>query len=64
MGRQWIKSVRSTADFFLDEVRDDVQYYRLLYNVSKVRSLRGPNALYRVVRNRAVYLTELLKKLF
>ena len=26
------RGVRSTADFFLDSVRDDVQYYRSLYN--------------------------------
>ena len=37
--------MRSTADFFLDGVRDDVQYYRSLYNVEQVEVLRGPNAL-------------------
>jgi catecholate siderophore receptor len=36
---------RSTADFFLDGVRDDVQYYRALYNLEQVEILRGPNAL-------------------
>ncbi|MEC8826402.1 MAG: TonB-dependent siderophore receptor [Verrucomicrobiota bacterium] len=36
---------RSTADFFLDGVRDDVQYYRSLYNVERVEILRGPSAL-------------------
>ena len=36
---------RSTADFFQDGVRDDVQYYRSLYNVEQVEILRGPNAL-------------------
>lgn len=35
----------STADFFVDGVRDDVQYYRPLYNVEQVEILRGPNAL-------------------
>ncbi len=35
----------STADFFVDGVRDDVQYYRSLYNVEQVEILRGPNAL-------------------
>lgn len=36
---------RSTADFFLDGVRDDVQYYRPLYNIERVEILRGPSAL-------------------
>ncbi len=39
------RGVRSTADFFQDGVRDDVQYYRGLYNVEQVEILRGPNAL-------------------
>ena len=39
------RGVRSTADFFLDGVRDDVQYYRPLYNIEQVEVLRGPNAL-------------------
>ncbi len=39
------RGVRSTADFFVDGVRDDVQYYRPLYNVEQVEVLRGPNAL-------------------
>ena len=39
------RGVRSTADFFQDGVRDDVQYYRSLYNVDQVEILRGPNAL-------------------
>lgn len=39
------RGVRSTADFFLDGVRDDVQYYRPLYNLQQVEILRGPNAL-------------------
>lgn len=36
---------RSTADFFVDGVRDDVEYYRPLYNVEQFEILRGPNAL-------------------
>lgn len=40
------RGVRSTADFFLDGVRDDVQYYRSLYNIEQVEILRGPNALF------------------
>jgi catecholate siderophore receptor len=40
-----IRGVRSTADFFVDGVRDDVEYYRGLYNLEQVEILRGPNAL-------------------
>ena len=40
------RGVRSTADFFVDGVRDDVQYYRPLYNIEQVEILRGPNALF------------------
>jgi catecholate siderophore receptor len=39
------RGVLSTADFFVDGVRDDVQHYRSLYNVEQVEILRGPNAL-------------------
>ena len=39
------RGVRSTADFFIDGIRDDVQYYRPLYNLEQVEILRGPNAL-------------------
>ena len=39
------RGVRSTADFYQDGVRDDVQYFRSLYNVDQVEVLRGPNAL-------------------
>ncbi|MEO0319635.1 MAG: TonB-dependent receptor plug domain-containing protein, partial [Pseudomonadota bacterium] len=39
------RGIRSTADFYLDGVRDDVQYYRSLYNLEQVEILRGPNAL-------------------
>ena len=35
----------SSADFFLDGVRDDVQYYRDLYNLDRVEALKGPNAM-------------------
>jgi len=40
------RGVRSTADFYVDGVRDDVQYYRALYNVEQVEVLRGPSALF------------------
>ncbi|MEM6626676.1 MAG: TonB-dependent receptor plug domain-containing protein, partial [Pseudomonadota bacterium] len=39
------RGVRSTADFYIDGVREDVQYYRPLYNLEQVEILRGPNAL-------------------
>ena len=32
----------STSDFFVDGVRDDVQYFRDLYNVDRVEALKGP----------------------
>ena len=35
----------STADFYVDGVRDDVQYYRDVYNVERVEALKGPNAM-------------------
>lgn len=34
----------STSDFLLDGLRDDVQYYRDLYNIDRVEVLRGPSA--------------------
>jgi len=39
------RGVRSTADFYIDGARDDVQYYRPLYNLEQVEIIRGPNAL-------------------
>ena len=35
----------TTADFFVDGVRDDVQYFRDVYNVERVEALKGPNAM-------------------
>lgn len=35
----------STADFYVDGLRDDVQYLRDLYNLSRVEVLKGPNAM-------------------
>jgi catecholate siderophore receptor len=40
-----IRGNSSSADFFLNGVRDDVQYYRDLYNVERVEALKGPNAM-------------------
>ncbi|HYD87976.1 MAG TPA: TonB-dependent siderophore receptor [Vitreimonas sp.] len=35
----------STADFFVDGVRDDVQYFRDLYNAERIEVLKGSNAM-------------------
>jgi catecholate siderophore receptor len=35
----------STADFFIDGVRDDVQYFRDFYNIDRIEVLKGPNAM-------------------
>ena len=35
----------TSADFFIDGARDDVQYFRDLYNVDHVEFLKGPNAM-------------------
>ena len=35
----------STADMFVDGIRDDTQYFRDLYNIERVEALKGPNAM-------------------
>ncbi|WP_430387884.1 TonB-dependent receptor [Blastomonas fulva] len=40
-----IRGQDTTADFFVDGIRDDVQYYRPLYNLERVEVLKGSNAL-------------------
>lgn len=40
-----LRGSASTADFFVDGLRDDVQYFRDLYNVERVEGLKGPNAM-------------------
>ncbi|MDQ3229433.1 MAG: TonB-dependent receptor, partial [Pseudomonadota bacterium] len=35
----------STADMFVDGMRDDTQYFRDLYNIERVEALKGPNAM-------------------
>ena len=35
----------TTADFFVDGVRDDTQYIRDTYNTERVEALKGPNAM-------------------
>lgn len=39
------RGLSSTAAFLVDGLRDDMQYYRDLYNVERVEALRGPNAM-------------------
>lgn len=40
-----LRGQNTTADFFVDGVRDDVQYFRSLYNLERVEVLKGPFAL-------------------
>lgn len=41
----FIRGQETTADFYLNGLRDDAQYYRSLYNVERVEVLKGANAL-------------------
>ena len=40
-----IRGNSTTAGFFVNGMRDDVQYFRDLYNVERVEALKGANAL-------------------
>jgi catecholate siderophore receptor len=40
-----IRGNATTADFYVNGVRDDVQYMRDLYNVERVEAVKGPNAM-------------------
>jgi catecholate siderophore receptor len=40
-----LRGQSTTADFYLDGLRDDAQYYRPLYNTERVEVLKGANAL-------------------
>ena len=40
-----LRGNNSTADFFIDGLRDDAQYFRSLYNVERVEVHKGPNAM-------------------
>ena len=40
-----IRGQNTTADFFLDGIRDDVQYFRPLYNLDRIEVHKGANAL-------------------
>ena len=35
----------STSDFYVDGIRDDVQYYRDFYNIDRVEAIKGANAM-------------------
>ncbi len=39
------RGISTTGDFFIDGLRDDVQYYRDLYNIERVEVFKGPNAM-------------------
>jgi catecholate siderophore receptor len=40
-----LRGNNTTADFFVDGIRDDVQYFRDFYNVDRIEILKGPNAM-------------------
>ena len=40
-----IRGQSSTADFFVNGMRDDAQVYRDLYNTERLEFLKGPNAM-------------------
>ena len=40
-----IRGQETTADFYTDGVRDDIEYFRDLYNIEAVEVLKGPAAL-------------------
>ncbi len=40
-----MRGIVSTADFYVDGMRDDTQYLRDLYNVERVEVLKGPNGM-------------------
>ncbi len=40
-----IRGNATTSDFYVNGVRDDVQYFRDLYNLERVEALKGPNAM-------------------
>ncbi len=40
-----LRGINTTADFFVDGVRDDMQIYRDLYNLERVEVLKGPGGM-------------------
>lgn len=41
----FVRGQATTADFYIDGLRDDAEYYRPLYNVERIEVLKGANAL-------------------
>jgi catecholate siderophore receptor len=40
-----VRGQSSTGDFFVDGVRDDLQYFRDTYNLERVEALKGPSGM-------------------
>jgi len=40
-----LRGNNTTADFFVDGLRDDTQYFRDFYNIDRIEVLKGPNAM-------------------
>ncbi len=40
-----IRGQSSSADFYINGIRDDVQYFRDLYNIQRIEVLKGPDSL-------------------
>ncbi|MCZ2152751.1 MAG: TonB-dependent siderophore receptor [Bryobacterales bacterium] len=40
-----IRGNSTSADFFVNGVRDDMQYFRDVYNLERVEAIKGPNAM-------------------
>ena len=40
-----MRGISSTGDFYVDGIRDDVQYFRDVYNLERVEALKGPSAM-------------------
>jgi catecholate siderophore receptor len=40
-----LRGNNTTADFFVDGLRDDVQYFRDFYNIDRIEVLKGPDAM-------------------
>jgi catecholate siderophore receptor len=53
-----LRGNNTTADFFIDGVRDDAQYFRDFYNVDRVEVLKGPNAMISVAAAVAAWSIE------
>ena len=40
-----IRGQNTSADFYVNGIRDDVQYFRDLYNIQRIEVLKGPDSL-------------------